>query len=466
MIHFFDLPREVRDLIYEQYVSIPGGYVLGDFEHNTLKGADGTPIDLSLMRTCKAIAREMKGVALASNTLNFSTFYSEDHRTAAGRFDIMINEFHSLMGFFFEKAGHASFVPDDVWAEMRRAYPMFGPYIDVVKSKPSIINLGPEGSCGETPSVFRSFIQFAMQTITSHEDLLDPKLYARFRNDFCKRDSFESGVNFNVDTWIIPTAHMVEDMGAKIGARIINTVNARWECNLRCDPNPGLLKHRYSAAAVAIRFFESLAISTRSNIRRLVLHEDRQRFCYPLAIHVHERSLYANVISYPMAIWIVEALELERAGMPLGSFRLIFEGDRSCTEIFQDVVQRDAAWQRATDLCVDRGHLPPVSWEMRRWDSRARFLEPVDGEGNWAKNSIISCNFDLGTAWDAEQVALSNKGWTADEWSKAWLDRDQEWYEPNLPSPSWTELLCDNSLDTRLPWTRAHLPELGDDDFP
>ncbi|TDZ28840.1 hypothetical protein C8035_v003958 [Colletotrichum spinosum] len=212
MIHFFDLPREVRDLIYEQYVSIPGGYVLGDFERNTLKGADGTPIDLSLMRTCKAIAREMKGVALASNTLNFSTFYSEDHRTAAGRFDIMINEFHSLMGFFFEKAGHASFVPDDVWAEMRRAYPMFGPYIDVVKSKPSIINLGPEGSCGETPSVFRSFIQFAMQTITSHEDLLDPKLYARFRNDFCKRDSFESGVNFNVDTWIIPTAHMVEDM--------------------------------------------------------------------------------------------------------------------------------------------------------------------------------------------------------------------------------------------------------------
>ncbi|TEA19027.1 hypothetical protein C8034_v009474 [Colletotrichum sidae] len=213
-----------------------------------------------------------------------------------------------------------------------------------------------------------------------------------------------------------------------------------------------------------------------------------QRFCYPLAIHVAQRSLYANVISYPMAIWIVEALELERAGMPLGSFRLIFEGDRSCTEIFQDVVQRDAAWQRATDLCVERGHLPPVSWEMRRWDSRARSLEPVDGGGNWferpetryvylfeefpqavddirAKNSIISCNFDLGTAWDAEQVALSNKGWTADEWSKAWLDRDQLWYEPSLPSPSWTELLCDNSLDTRLPWTRDDHPDWWDN-FP
>ncbi|KAF6837231.1 hypothetical protein CMUS01_05076 [Colletotrichum musicola] len=86
--HFFDLPTEVRDLIYAQCVLFNGGYVL-DFDSNTLRGADGKPIDHSFRLASKRIATETKSLALSSNILNFSTFHSREHNVAAGRFHLL-----------------------------------------------------------------------------------------------------------------------------------------------------------------------------------------------------------------------------------------------------------------------------------------------------------------------------------------------------------------------------------------
>ena len=49
------LPRELRDLIYEEYVRVDGGYVYNP-ETNKLAHADGSPIDLSLRLVCRQLA--------------------------------------------------------------------------------------------------------------------------------------------------------------------------------------------------------------------------------------------------------------------------------------------------------------------------------------------------------------------------------------------------------------------------
>ncbi|KAK1622818.1 hypothetical protein BDP81DRAFT_143764 [Colletotrichum phormii] len=58
-----------RDLIYDHYVTVEGGHTY-DFDSNTLRGAINEPLDLTFTHTCKKAASDLKGLALASNTLN------------------------------------------------------------------------------------------------------------------------------------------------------------------------------------------------------------------------------------------------------------------------------------------------------------------------------------------------------------------------------------------------------------
>ena len=64
------LPRELRDLIYEHYVQVNGGY--------------GSPISTALILTCRQIAAELRGLALGQNTITFYTRFSKSTRQQAG----------------------------------------------------------------------------------------------------------------------------------------------------------------------------------------------------------------------------------------------------------------------------------------------------------------------------------------------------------------------------------------------
>ncbi|GKT88971.1 hypothetical protein CT0861_07137 [Colletotrichum tofieldiae] len=514
MVHFFDLPREVRNMIYVAYVSIKGGYVL-DFNSNTLKGANNESIDLAFMLTCKSVAKEMKGIAMSSNIITFSTFHSQEHQAIAGRFGVMIRTLHSKREHKWDHIHPDTLsVPEDIWRELSEAHPRFAPYVDVVKNRSNIYtvqwdNVGPAGSCGETPSVFRSFIRSALQTIAAYKHRFNVEQLGRFENgkyDF-DHTPLESLVNVNPNLWTIPTLQELEKTISSMGRGPAKTVAHAWDVDW-----PGYkinqIKHHYSAAAVAIRFLESLSKDCRSGIRNIVLNEDRAAVafaeCHGLGfvpycqenphLRVQRRvsmwrtvfqtttanvnhhvmppnediSLHSNDISYSVAVWILEALELKSAGMPPDSFTLTLDGDWTCSEIFHTVVQRDAAWQAAIDLCMERRILPPLSWDLRRRDSRNR--RGFDGEAygqdnSWysfeafpqaiqdivAGNSIIKCNFALGEAWDVERLVEENKGRTLDDWKAAWFLREKRHFDPDPPSPNWVQLLCDNSWETVLP---------------
>ncbi|KAJ4004131.1 hypothetical protein NW752_010792 [Fusarium irregulare] len=82
-----NLPLKIRQQIFGEYFRVPGGYVY-DGKSDKLRNADGTPIDLSLIYTCRSIANDCKHLPLATNTLHFSTLYREDWRSLAGCFNL------------------------------------------------------------------------------------------------------------------------------------------------------------------------------------------------------------------------------------------------------------------------------------------------------------------------------------------------------------------------------------------
>ena len=79
------LPREMRDQIYDEYLWTDEGYSY-DFDAGKLRALDPEQrIEFNFMYVCRQVACEMRGRALSVNTITFRTLYSEELRTRAGR---------------------------------------------------------------------------------------------------------------------------------------------------------------------------------------------------------------------------------------------------------------------------------------------------------------------------------------------------------------------------------------------
>lgn len=165
-------------------------------------------------------------------------------------------------------------------------------------------------------------------------------------------------------------------------------------------------KYRFSAAALAIRFLSRLPVDLRMHLRKVRLHEDSVSVAYPethgqglirfcienLKLHIERRlDLWRNVfqslrrvdevesfaftlekswltdttnsdrgpglwsltLTDKVALWMMEALALLPLGMPKESFTLVFDGGEApekCSDIFEQIVQRDAVWQAALEI--------------------------------------------------------------------------------------------------------------------
>ncbi|TID07256.1 hypothetical protein CH35J_001192 [Colletotrichum higginsianum] len=249
-------------------------------------------------------------------------------------------------------------------------------------------------------------------------------------------------IDYSPAPWAIPTQQEVEEMLWLLYGTHTFEEDASyglWDN----DSNPGLSKFRYSAVAVAIRFLESVTPAHRAQIRHIKLMED-------------------------LALWIMEALALGPAGMPSGSFTLVLDGDGDtrCSEIFQTVVLRDAAWQEAMDECYSRGILPPQPWAKRRQNPRSRGDGPGGVAYEKAANhsylyegfpqairdivngtSVVRCNFDPGEYEDVEQLIETRKTWTLAEWKGKWYERVTKSFEPSPPLPSWKDILREFLLE-------------------
>ncbi|KAI0885886.1 uncharacterized protein GGS22DRAFT_162216 [Annulohypoxylon maeteangense] len=244
-------------------------------------------------------------------------------------------------------------------------------------------------------------------------------------------------------------------------------------------PSTDVTKFGFSAAALAIKFLTSIKEETRAYIRNIVLEEDHPAvsmsashgmglipFCQhnPLLRIERRVHLWRNIFLqgalprvckyipvYPsirgletldahlsesmtrsVALWTMEAMSLVSAQMPIDSFSLVFHADRApekCSEVFQNVIKRDATWQAAIEENVKLGLLEPLDFFHRPcstfpFDTFTGFPQALE-EAIANKNfPFIRCDFDIGeySTSEAKKLAEERREWTLEMWRLKWLE--------------------------------------------
>jgi hypothetical protein len=89
--HLLGLPREVRDLVYDFYFTLPGGYMF-HFESKKLQDDEYQPLNLFLLYSCRQIASETHDLPLRLNTITFTTRHSRAMSATAGLFNLYLRK--------------------------------------------------------------------------------------------------------------------------------------------------------------------------------------------------------------------------------------------------------------------------------------------------------------------------------------------------------------------------------------
>ncbi|KAI1418376.1 hypothetical protein F5Y13DRAFT_196174 [Hypoxylon sp. FL1857] len=490
---FLSLPRELRDAIYEYYVSWDG-YTY-DFQTRTLKTTEGDPIDLALMFTCWQVACEMKGVALRNNPITFRTIYSEETRRSAYSYAELLQYFCNLKRAMFKYARPC--FTEDLRSKVAQLYPDF---MHVFDMNDIDYKWGVNGA-GYMPSVIHSATDYTLELASSHSQF--PEAMSQFEDGF---DLYWRGIRVDhkvlnsvrYEPWRIPTEDEILQMAKACGFR---QGHHRWRWTI-ASSNP--IKYYFSATAACIQFLESIPASTRAEIRKIVIDEDHPSIGNPAGharglipfckenprLKIERRAnLWRNVflgsllnkrnvfsytrVYYPdirdvthqlsatmtgsISLWAMEALALIPAGMPQDSFCLVFDGDpepSKSSELFQHVIQQDATWQAAMEECVRRGFLGRFDFlknEEFRYDCYfyRGFPKALCDIVN-RRSSIIRCNFGLGTysLSHLDSLVEERREWTLEQWRKDWYDR-----KPDTLITSCTMLGWMNRLDEMCEWT-------------
>ncbi|KAK1839432.1 hypothetical protein CCHR01_17941 [Colletotrichum chrysophilum] len=522
--NLLQLPLELRQLIYRAYLLVDGGYIcdaealftgkLRGEARCRLTQADGKPIDMALVVTCRAVAKEVLhgGLALRVNTVAFSTFYSDEFRQRGERLqafrskDVDCNIFNMMRNV-------GSCLQGPVYDALKNAYPVFMPVVEHLRGGNPNTDLvaPPDSNYGQAPSLYREFVRLALRLACRY---YVEQFNEAMSQDFAIQESrgrryvpdYHGLAACSIEPWIIPTDDDIAQIMSYNGWPIPSPDDEDFEIHLpRSDDRS---KYRFSAAASAIYFLDSLPYHNRAHLRNIILNEDREAVSQP-ACHVQglipfckenpllriERrcSLWGNVfrpdwlsgdpdsrvdpewvpdpklrsnqVSRNVATWIMEALALEHHGMPHGAFSLLLDGGPApqlCEEIFQTVVQRDVAWQLARDESRRRGYLPARTWIERngehpwRWSS---YFRPAESDLGYMyegfpramrdvaeKKSVVRCNFDVGVPWDVERIVEERRGRGEQEWNEDWFAHDPLSWETVPPLPSWTDCLREDVL--------------------
>ena len=118
-----EFPAELRQQIFAEYFKVQGGYAY-DVESDKLRNAaDSTPIDLSLMYTCRSIANDCKHLPLTVNTVHFSTVYREDWRSLAACFNIAATYYRVLQENMVLHLAHL--ITPEMYEKIEGEFPTF-----------------------------------------------------------------------------------------------------------------------------------------------------------------------------------------------------------------------------------------------------------------------------------------------------------------------------------------------------
>lgn len=477
---FLTIPREVRNLIYQEYFTVKGGYVL-DFESRKLKAADGSCLDLGLISTCRLIAQETGSIPLAINTITFCTIYSDDLRLTAGFFDHLLDDLRWLKNRIFLESKR--FINPDIYANAISKFPTLKPVLDRILIQDDVMdyNYHNHFPWGPAPSVHREGITYILRLLANHhgmdflgEDHITP---------WAQKDVLQL-VDLGHTPWAIPSQNEID--------RIVDVLK-RPQCNDWHNLFAGYdrLKYRISAAAAAIYFLESISDRVRQYIRNIVVHEDRyavpSQSCHAQGLipfckenpHLrieHRVSLWRTIfpsetidrwniggetqashgtfgtlwcfyITRSVGNWLDDGMAVLHLGMPPDSMTLVLDGDplpELCEVMFQKAIQREVVWQLAFDETHSQNpNFPPNPWKRVRFCSE---LFPTAVRHLVNESSIFRCNFNPGRLLDVESLVDEHRGWSIDHWLDQYDRLDEEEFHTIPPLPKWHNLVLENFL--------------------
>ncbi|KAF5987204.1 hypothetical protein FCOIX_1058 [Fusarium coicis] len=290
---FLSLPPELRHIVYEFHFTTADGYFLQPISRK-LAAANGLPIDLALMYTCRLIAHETRDLPLSYNKVTVSTIYDPELRPWAGRFDyLLFAQFQKQVSLVLILGNW--FLTEEMWVRIEQTFPWFVPQLR------NALRLHLHGSHRIDLAQFRHWsfsnsfnysaapflrqsyrfsalceaLEFTLRTLAQRPSEKFDRIVEYELLDWEHRSS-DRLLNFldqSFKPWDIPHPDVLAEMGRRYGDDHLWPKLEAWGPNER-QTEEYHAKFRISAASAAIDWLKKVPAKKRVCIRGLGIIED------------------------------------------------------------------------------------------------------------------------------------------------------------------------------------------------
>jgi hypothetical protein len=466
------LPREMRDRIYHFYVFEPE-VLHHDFDDHggVFRKYNGEPVDVRLMRTCKAVAYELNGLPLNLNTITFTTadrgsthpLYSDALRLKrlldafdTTKWRLLYNNVECLTTEDVSKvSSHYPEAGKDVLLTLRELRDAPDEQLHYWNARQQRHNVEIRAALYLALSLVSA--QPAFGTTASYDD-----------SPFIVRDNlawggqkwFRSGLPTTMPRWASGTYRFPSENELLSYESEFNPTETY---RFHSDNDPMAFQWFFSAASPAVQFLETLPKIQRMYLRVVILDEDEKAvhnpetrarglipFCQKnLRLRIGRRvglwhhifpfrwgeDLYGSwwrdrsfsfEILIPVVEWIMEASKLPALGMPSGSYMLTFK-DCNDRHIWH-MMRKTAAFQEAYLMFQQRAKIVVPTFPLDDQHRFQRFSLPCHLPDTLPQSlkdmlcgrSNMRLEHRIAGQWNVGNMLRVSESWTQDDWVKEW----------------------------------------------
>ncbi|KAI4665314.1 uncharacterized protein J4E78_002774 [Alternaria triticimaculans] len=284
-LSFMDLPRELRDIVYELY--LPDTESTYDAKTHKFTITNKEADDMSLGFTCHTILEELLCRAFEVNL----TFHAAFVHTPRESDDQWVDDIGHILLHKEDVVDQMArrFLTEAGEEEIATCYPQFQPILSAWRSNRDETWFSKGHDWGEAPSIYRDFIQHTLTVLAkhpefAHDDIEWMDILRTPSGAQLPARNLLDLTNLQSKLWSIPTNG---DFMHNVSISGFPTENSDY---------PNTIRYPFSAAAIAIRFLNFLPQGLRKQIQRLRLVENRTSIAHP---ECHMRGLIPFCIDMP-----------------------------------------------------------------------------------------------------------------------------------------------------------------------